>query len=222
MRALYVATILTLGAASYASAQTPPAGQSATPSAPPAQPAAAPQPPKPFPEGAKIAYVNVQRIANESTEGKVSTGKVQELNKKKVAELNEKNKALQAAEQKLLQSGTVLSDVARDQLEKDVEKQKRDIQRFTQDAQTEVQDLQQELQEAFQRRLFPIIQDIANEKGLHMIISPEPPIVWADPGLDITNEVIKRLDASPAASAPPAAAPAAPAAKPAASKPPAQ
>ena len=48
---------------------TPPAGAPAAQTPPAAAPAAAPAPPRPFPEGAKIAYVNVQRIATESSEG---------------------------------------------------------------------------------------------------------------------------------------------------------
>src|SRR3954470_22983565 len=49
---------------------TPPAAPAAQ--APPPSPAT---PPKPFPEGAKIAYVNVQAIASNSVEGKAATSK---------------------------------------------------------------------------------------------------------------------------------------------------
>ncbi len=53
------------------------------------EPAPAPPapPPKPFPEGAKIGYVVLQRIANESAEGKAATTKIQALQQKKAAEL---------------------------------------------------------------------------------------------------------------------------------------
>jgi outer membrane protein len=194
MRASLVAALAGLLLAAPVSAQTPP------PTPPPAQPAAAPAPaPRPFPEGARVAYLVVQRVINESTDGKASSAKVQALNQKKVNELNEKQKALQTAQTKLQQGGDLLKDEARDQLAKDIERMNRDIQRFTQDAQTEVQDLQADLQVEFQKKLAPIIQQIATEKGLHMIVGPESPILWADPALDITAEVIKRLDAAAAA-----------------------
>jgi outer membrane protein len=185
------------------SGQTPsgagaPSGQ---PPAPAQQPA--PPSPRPFPEGAKIAFVDLQTIAANSIEGKAATAKVQQLNQKKLQELNEKNKALQEKQQKLQQSLTVLSDQARSQLEKEIEKMQVDIQRFTQDAQAEVQDLQQDLQLEFQRKLMPIIEQVALDKGLHMVFSTDAGIVWADRGLDITSEVIKRFDAAvSAASAP--------------------
>lgn len=183
-----------------------------TPAAPAPQPAPAPAPapgpPRPFPEGAKIAYVNFQRIVSESSDGKASSAKVQALNQKKVAELNEKNKQLQANQQKLQQSGTVLSDAARGQLEKEIERQQVEIQRYTQDAQAEVQELQQDLQGEFQKKLIPIIEQVAKEKGLHLVFSQlDAGLVWADTGLDITPDVIKRFDSGGAKPGAAAAAP---------------
>jgi outer membrane protein len=191
-----------------AMAQTPPApapgtqkptvpapAAPAAPAAPtPATPAA---PPKPFPEGAKIAYVSVQAIASNSTEGKAATAKLGEYQKKKAAELGEKNKALQAAQTKLQQGGSVLNDQARSQLEKEIEKMNREIQFFQQDAQTEGQELQNQLQSEFQEKLNPILEQVANEKGLHMIIDvANSGAVWANTGLDLTAEVIRRFDAA--------------------------
>jgi outer membrane protein len=187
--------------------QTPPAGQQPKPATPPApaptQPAPAPAP-RPFPEGAKVAYINIQRIANESSEGRAATAKVQALNQKKVAELNEKNKALQADQQKLQSGGSVLSDTARAELEKKIERLNVDIQRATQDAQQEVQELQNDLQSDFQRKLMPIVQQVAQERGIHILFSAaDSGIVWADPGLDITADVIKKFDTgAPATAAP--------------------
>src|SRR2546428_10837343 len=70
---------------------TAPAGQQPT-AQPPAQtaPAPAPQPPAPFPQGAKIAFVNLQQIASLSAEGKTSSAKVQALIQKKQTEGAEK------------------------------------------------------------------------------------------------------------------------------------
>jgi outer membrane protein len=222
--AVAVLSIMLAAAPIYAQtpapAQPPPAGQQpapkpAQPTTPPAQTAPAPAPaPRPFPEGSKFAYINIQRVASESGEGKTLTAKVQALNQKKVQELNEKNKALQADQQKLQSGGTVMSDAARAELEKKIERQNVDIQRTTQDAQQEVQELQQDLQSEFQRKLLPIVQQVAQEKGLHILFSAaDSGIVWADPGLDITADVIKRFDAAPAAT---------PAAKPPTTKPPGQ
>jgi len=176
-----------------------------TPAAPTAQtpPAPAPGPPKPFPEGAKIAYVNVQAIASNSVEGKAATAKLDELRKKKSTELGEKNKALQAAQTKLQQGGSVLNDAARGALEKDIEKMNRDIQFFQQDANTELQEMQNQLQSEFQEKLNPVLEQVATEKGLHMLIDiANSGAVWANSGLDLTAEVIRRFDATSKPAAP--------------------
>lgn len=199
------ATLALLLGSAFPAAQAP--GQAAqAPAQPPAQvPAPAPQPapPRPFPEGAKVAFVNIQRVANESAEGKAATAKVKELNDRKLAELGERQKNIQAAQQKLQQNLSVLSDTARAQAEKDIERQQVELQRATQDAQAEVQELQQELQIEFQKKLLPVINALSLEKGLHMVFSQvDSGLVWADPGLDITAEVIKRFDQATGATSP--------------------
>ncbi len=197
----------------FAQATAPAAQQPARPATPTAPPAAAqaqPAPPPRFQDGLKYAYINVQRIAAESAEGKAATDKVKALNDQKVKELNDKNRQMQAAQQKLDSGGSVLSDAARAQLQADIERQQRDIQRFTEDAQQDVQALQQQLQEDFQRKLNPVIDKVAREKQVHMVFSAaDSGLVWADPGLDLTAEVIRAFDGSPSPAARPAAAPAA-------------
>lgn len=213
MRPLAVLAALgvTLAAAAPSFAQSP---QPATPSSVAAA-------------GGKFAFINIQRVASESAEGKASTQKVQALNQQKVTQLNEMNKKLQTDQQKLQSQASVLSEQARAQLERDIDRQQKEIQRFTQDAQEEVQQLQGDLQAAFQAKLLPVIQKVVQERGLSILFSQaDAGIVWADPALDVTADVIKRFDSAPATTAAPSApatTPAAPApAQPTAAKPPAR
>lgn len=184
------------------------AAEQAKPAAPPpaAQAPAQPPAPKPFPQGAKVAYVVLQRIANESADGRVATTRIQALQQKKAAELNERNKQLTSMQQKLEKEGSVMSASAAAELQKNIEKATVDVQRFTQDAQAEVQELQQSLQQEFQQRLEPVLQQVGAEMGLHFVFNgPDAGLVWADAALDISAEVIKKLDsAKPPAAKPPA------------------
>ena len=183
--------------------QTPPAAPRPATQAPaPQQPAVqAPIPPPaphpPFPTGVKYAFVYVQQIASNSAEGKAANQKITAFQQQKVNELNDKNKALLTAQQKLDQGGSVLNDAARAQLSADIDRQQRDIQRFTEDAQQDVQNLQQQLQEDFQKKLTPVISKVAQEKQLHMIFSvTDSGLVWGDPALDLTEDVIKEFDSA--------------------------
>ena len=220
MRVLVAALAVSmLLAASDTHAQAPaparPAGQAPAPprpAAPAPAPAAAPAPPPArFQDGLKYAYVRIDRIAAESNEGKVLNERVKALNDQKVRELNDKNKTLQSAQQKLDSGGSVLSDTVRAQLSAEIERQQRDIQRFTEDAQQDLQALQQQLQEEFTRKLNPVLDKVAKEKQVHMVFNAtESGLVWADPTMDLTTDIIKALDsAAPAPAAAPAPPPAA-------------
>jgi outer membrane protein len=201
----------------FASTQAAPAGQAQaqpkpTPTAPgqpkptptaPAQPAPKPvpapaqppSPPKPFPQGAKMAFVNLQAVFQLSADGKVAAAKVQSLTSQKQAQIAERQKVLQANQQKLQTGGTLMNEQSRGQLEKDIERQQRELERFQQDAQAELQDLQTELNDAFQKKLFPVLQKMAEEKGLQMLFSAaDAGLIWADEGLNLTEEAVKRLD----------------------------
>jgi len=184
-----------------AAAQQP---KPATPAAPaPAQPPAPaptvppPQPPAPFPAGAKIAFFNPQAVFQASADGRAAVARVNALIQKKQTENADKAKLLQGNQQKLQTSGSVMNETARVQLEKEIEKQTKEAERFQQDAQAEINELQQEVQNDFVKKLSPIVEALANEKGLHLVFNAsESGIAWAAPGLDLTQDVIKRLDAN--------------------------
>jgi Skp family chaperone for outer membrane proteins len=167
-----------------------PAPQSPAPSPIPAQP------PAPFPTGAKIAFFNPQAVFQASAEGRAAVTRVNALIQKKQTENGDKAKLLQGNQQKLQTSGSVMNETARVQLEKEIEKQTKDAERFQQDAQAEINELQQEVQNDFVKKLAPILEQLAVEKGLHLLFNAsESGIAWAAPGLDLTPEVIKKLDA---------------------------
>jgi outer membrane protein len=213
MRGLAIATSLALlMSAGAALAQTPPASQQppAQPAPRPAQPpapapaapaAAAPQ--VPFPAGAKMAFINPQRIFQESAEGKASLARVQTLITKKQTEGQDRQKKLAADQQKLQTSGSVMNETARAQLEKDIEKQQVDGQRFQQDAQAEINELQQEVQNDFIKKVSPVIEAVAKEKGVQLVFDlNNAGLAYFEPGLDLSTDVIKKLDASKPAAAP--------------------
>jgi Skp family chaperone for outer membrane proteins len=220
MRGLVIAAALalplTVAPVMAQTQQQPPRPAAPQPAPAPAQPPAAPtapapQPPAPFPQGAKIGVVNLQFIASTTTDGKAAQGRVQGLAQKKQKDAEAKAKALQANQQKLQASGSVMSEAARTQLEKEIERQQVEAQRFEQDAQAELNELQQQMQNEFQKKLLPILQQLAKEKGLHALFSAgDAGLIWVEPGIDLTLDAVKRMDALAGA----AAAPPPPAAKP--------
>ena len=183
---------------------------------PPAQPPAQQVPPPsvsaPSP-ALRMAFVDLQRVAAESTEGKAANTKVQQLTQTKANDISTKTKQLDAANQKMQQGGAVLNDAARASLQKDVDRLTVEIDRAQQDAQAEVQEFQQQQLGDFQDKLKPVVESLVKELGVGLLFSMgDAGAIFVDPSLDITPEVIKRFDAASASkpAAPPAAGAAAP------------
>jgi Skp family chaperone for outer membrane proteins len=170
-----------------------------------------------FPAGSKFGYIDIQRVAAESSDGQASSAKVQDLSERKLSELEQKNTELQQlvgvqtenmqeAQLKFQQGQNVMSADARLDLQREISKLQVDIQRLTQDSQAEierlsqdadaeVQELQQQLQIEFQQQLGPAIEQLANELELQFIFSAgEGGLLWADVAMDLTQDVIDLLN----------------------------
>ncbi len=209
MKTLTVAATLAvaLSAVPVLAQQKPPAQKpAAAPARPatqkPAPPAAQATPaPRPFPEGAKVAYCSLDRVAAQSKEGQAAFLKVKALNDEKIKLIQDRTKAMEA-NQALIDSPSV-PDEKKAALQREVARQQVEIQRLQQDAQAEVTELQTEVRDAFVTRVMPIIQQIAVERGLHLVLNyQEDLMLWVDSGLDLSAEVAKRLDAAPPAKLP--------------------
>ena len=186
--------------------QKPPA---TAPAAPATQKPAAPAPALPkFQDGFKYAYVNMALIAAQSNDGRAAAEKLKGFQDQKSRELQDKQKTLQAAQQKLESGGSVLSEGARTQLQSDIDRQQRDLQRLTEDAQQDVQNLAQQVEEDFTRKVLPIVGKVAQDKQVHFVFNAQQSgLIWAEPGMDLTSEVIAAMNGG----AKPAAAPTPPA-----------
>jgi len=122
---------------------------------------------------------------------------VQAVVQKKQTEAQAKAKQLQDNQTKLQSSGSVMNEAARTQLEKEIERQQKEGERFQQDAQAEINEIQQEVNIEFGKKLQPIIEQVAVEKGLHFVFNAaDAGFAWVAPGLDISADVIKKLDST--------------------------
>lgn len=191
----------------------------------PAPPSVVPAAPPPL----RMAFVDLQRVAAESSEGKAANAKVQALTQTKANDIASKQKQVEANQQKLQQGGTVLNDATRAQLQKEIDRLTVEIDRLQQDAQAEVQEFQQQQLGDFQEKLRPVIDGLIKELGVGLLFSMgDAGAIYVDTSLDVTSEVIKRFDvamaarpATPAGSAPKPAPPASAAPRPPATTPPA-
>ena len=144
-------------------------------------------------EGGPIATVNIQQIMKDSTAAQDVRDQLEKKQKAFQDQISKKEDELQKENQKLGHEQSVLSKPA-------FEKKAEAFRKKATDAQKEVQSKKALLDSAFERSIgqiqksvTDIIGDMAKEKGFTVAI-PTSQILYADPKLDITDEVLKRLN----------------------------
>tara|TARA_Y100001970_G_scaffold63620_1_gene81463 strand:- start:113 stop:649 length:537 start_codon:yes stop_codon:yes gene_type:complete len=140
-----------------------------------------------------VLIVNLQYVVSQSKSG-VSLRKQSEVLNKEVIDLrDEVTKELQAKGKKLEEDKTLLApEVFQERVNA--------LQTEAESKQQELQAKVQKIQEAIQRAstsidsvMSPILTEIVNEKGAKILLDRQS-ILFGDPKLDISAEVVKRLN----------------------------
>ncbi len=141
----------------------------------------------------RFAAFSPQRAFAESADGKAALARVTTLRTEKARAIDERQRALQAQEQALQQNSGVLSEPALTARRTQIERFRLDVQRFIEDAQAELMGVQRDAETAFLARLRPAVAKVAESKQLSIVFNLDDSIVWFDPALDITAEVVSAL-----------------------------
>ena len=149
-----------------------------------------------FPKDSRIGYVDLERVAALSREGKSATAQLEALRTKKAAEVASRGKQIELLQEKLSAGSSVLNEATFTRLQREFQRAQLDFQRFNEDAQAEVRDTQQQLWRAFTTRLFPVVGEVAMEKNLWAVFSSESTLLWHHPAIDLSEEIARRLDAA--------------------------
>lgn len=158
--------------------------------APPVQLASA------FPADARIAYVDVDRVASVSAEGRAARANLEALSAKRAADLEARRKKVGTLQEKLAGAATVLDAAAAAALQREFQRAQVDFRRASEDAQADIDSARQDAMNAFSAKLFPIIGAISKEKKIWAVFGADSGLAWHDPAIDLTAEVARRLDAA--------------------------
>ncbi len=173
---------------------------------PPATPPAAPPSPRrrrrcaarAVPGGREDRVLQLQQVVFQAVgrQGRAAA-RVNALIQKKQTEDDDKAKLLQGNQQKLQTSGSVMNEAARVAArEGNREAAARTASASSRTRRPKCRNCSRKCRTTSSKKLSPIVEELANEKGLHLRVQrAEAGIAWATPGLDLTSEVIKKLDA---------------------------
>lgn len=175
--------------------QTPPPVQTPPPQKPTVPPPAPAPQPVAFPADAKIAFVNFPQVVERSAHGKSGMKELEDLTTKKNAEIADKNKQIAALQDKIKAQQSVAKPEVLAGMAKEIDKLNFELQYMQKQAQSDLEDLRERLLDTFQKKVLPIVEEIRKERNLWVVFSTADSGPAAiNPGLDITAEVIKRLD----------------------------
>jgi outer membrane protein len=148
------------------------------------------------PDTTKIGAINLSYVARTSKAGKEGLARIEAAGRQRSLEVEAKAAELQKQQTELQKSSIGLSARALADLQRTFEKSKIDFDRLQQDAQKDIEAMQTRFELDFRARLAPVIDEVSKEKGLQFVFGLEQAaIVWWNPGVDISDEVVKKLDA---------------------------
>jgi outer membrane protein len=149
-------------------------------------------------EAMKIAYVDMQRALNNCEAGKEAKRLISVEVEKIQKEFAGKQKELEKIKEDLEKRGSVLSESVRQQKERDYQAKLRDLQRLQRDYEEDLRRKDREFSDRILKNLEGIIRKMGEEGKYTLILERnQPTVIYISKGLDLTDEVIKRIDKKP-------------------------
>jgi len=146
------------------------------------------------PDATKIGAINLSYVARNSSTGKAALAGIDDAARRKSVEIESRTVGLQKQQAQLQALG--LTDRARADLQRSFDKSRTEFARFQEDAQTELEAMQTQFEIEFRATLAPVIDEVSKEKGLQFVFGLEQAaILWWSPAVDISDDVVKRLNA---------------------------
>jgi len=151
-------------------------------------------------ESGKIGIVNSNEVIQKSNEGKAVMAQLQEKDKSNSTRISTMDEKIRELETKLNTQRLTLTQESILQLTSELERKRTERKRFAEDSLRELQELRFRLFTKVQDEVIPIIEGLGKERNLNIIFDlANSGAVYVNPTIDLTEEVIKRYDASKAA-----------------------
>lgn len=142
----------------------------------------------------KIGYVNSERVLRDAAPAKAAQTKLEAEFGKRDRELNDQAQKLKAAAEKLEKDAPTLAEAERNRRQRDLLEQDRDLQRKRREFQEDLQQRKNEELAGVVERANRVIKQIFETEKYDLILQE---VVFAGARVDITDKVIKALNAAP-------------------------
>lgn len=154
----------------------------------------------------KIAIIDTERILLTSETGKKALEELRGLQTAKEEEGKAMQGELEALRDRLTEGRLSLSDERIAEMEKEMEDRAIALRRFQDDANRDLNKKRDEILARVDRAVMPIINAYGQEGAYDLIFRKfESGLIYANEGVDVTDEIIRRLDSGGGAQQQPAA-----------------
>ena len=143
----------------------------------------------------KIGYVNSERVLREAAPAKAALARMESDFSKRDKDLNDQAAKLKSAADKLEKDAPALPEAERNRRQRDLVEQDRDLQRKRREFQEDLNQRRNEETAGIVERANRVIKQIFEGEKYDLILQD---VVFAGPRVDITEKVIKALNAAPA------------------------
>lgn len=142
-----------------------------------------------------IAVVDVQRILMESQAGKIARDLLQRTQDRLRKDLEDKRKELEELQKNYETKQELMNDKALREMERKIFVKQEELQRLQLKAQMDLQSRDAEFTRSILDELKPLLQQLAKERGLELIIEKnEAGVLYHREPLDLTDILLKRYD----------------------------
>ena len=142
----------------------------------------------------KLATVDLTRILNESTIAKEQRKTLDAMSKQAKTKLESKKQSLTTLEKQIKEKG--LNEDSKEVQE--FSNEVKNFNRMVKDSEDEIKKEFLKINKTLTERAMKIINEYAEKKNFDLVVDHSEkvrgPVLYGDPGVDITNEVIKVMD----------------------------
>jgi outer membrane protein len=145
----------------------------------------------------RIAVIDTEKILLSSQAGKKAVAELKKLQEQKEAEIRAKSEEIKSLQDKATNGKLALAEDKIAELNKQIEDRVIMVRRMQDDATRELNKRKDDLLGSIDEKVMPVINQAGKELGYTLIFRKfESGLIYADEGLDITNQIIQRLDSA--------------------------
>lgn len=146
-----------------------------------------------FAQEVRIGFVSTDRVFKEANSAKASQARLEQEFSKREKELNELGLSIKSGAEKLEREAPTLSETQRASRQKQLVEQDREFQRKRREFQEDLNARKNEELQQVIERANRVVRQVAEAEKFDLVLQEA---VYVNPRLDITDKVIKALNAS--------------------------